>query len=187
MDYYRTGYEKTFLYELVDDNVDPTNSNAENNLGMFNVDFSLKPAGRAVKNVISLLADPGAAFTPSTLDFTLTGGNPNVHQVLLQKHDGTFWLALWQDVSVFNKATNTDVINPDVPVTLNFAAPIAGAATYLPDGSVNPTGTFGPTSQLNLSVPDQVLLVSISVPEPAGVALLFVCGAITMRRRSVNR
>src|SRR5205823_5126621 len=129
MDYYRTGYEKTFLYELVDDYVDPANANAENNLGMFNVDFTLKPAGRAVKNTIALLADPGTSFTPSTLDFTLTGGNPNVHQLLLQKHDGTFWLALWQDVSVFNKSTNTDVTNPDVPVTLTFGSSIQGAST----------------------------------------------------------
>jgi hypothetical protein len=185
MDYYRAGVPRTFLYELVDDNADPTNSNAENNLGVYKSDFTPKPAAIAIKNLITLLSDPGSSFTPSSLDFTLTltGGNANLHQVLLQKRNGTFWLALWQDVSVFDKSTNTDLTNPDLPVTLNFASPINGATTYLPDGSASPVGTFGPGSQLNLNVPDQVLLVQISIPEPTGAMLLVLGLAWSVNRR----
>jgi hypothetical protein len=183
MEYYRAGIPKTFVYELVDDNADPTNSNPENNLGLYNNDFTPKPAGRAVKNLIALLADPGASFTPGSLDFTLTGGDSNLHQVLLQKRDGTYWLALWQEVPSFDTSTKTDIVNAPVPVTVNFASAIQGATVFLPDASTLPVSTFGPGSQLVLAVPDEVMLVQITVPEPGSMAVIGMALVLGARRR----
>ena len=186
MEYFRQGIQRTFLYELVDDFLDTTHQNPEYNLGLLNNDFTSKPAATAVKNLIHLLKDPGASFTPSTLNFTLTGGNADLHQVLLQKSDGTFWLALWQNVSVFDNPTSTDLTNPDLPVTLTFDSAFASAATYLPDGSILPTATFASGLQLHLNVPDQVLLVQITpTPEPASA--LAIAGATMMLLRRKRR
>ncbi len=182
MDYHNAGVEKTFLYELLDDNVDPTNTSSENHFGLFDTNYALKPAGAAVKNLIALLSDPGNSFAPASLDYTLTGGNSNLRQALFQKHDGTFWLALWQDVSVFDNVAHADLANADLPVTLSFASPFLGASTYLPDSSTSAVGTYGAGSLLNLNVPDQVLLVQISVPEP-GVGLVGVLVLVVMARR----
>jgi hypothetical protein len=185
MEYFRAGVEKTFIYELVNDNVDPTNSNAENNLGLLNTDFTYKPAGTSVKNLISLLKDPGTPVAPSSLDYTITGGNSDLHTVLLHKRDGTFWLALWQDVSVYDKDLNVDLVNPDVPVTINFANEFLSAATYLPDNSTLPTGLYGRSAQLNLNVPDQVMLVQITpVPEPSGMLAVAAASFLLARRRA---
>ena len=81
---------------------------------------------------------------------------------------------------------NTDLTNPDLPVTVSFDSPIDGATTYLPGGSISPTATYGTGSQLNLNVPDQVMLVQISVPEPAGMMGLMgiVTVILAMPRRS---
>ena len=162
MEYHNAGIEKTFLYELANDNVDPTNSNAENNLGLVNTDFSLRPAGVAVKNLLALLGGTGAiadSATPASLDYTISGGNASLHHTLLQRGDGKFFLALWLDLSVFDKSTNADLTNQDLPITLAFNTPITGVSTYLPDGSINPVASYGAVSQLNLAVPDQVMLV----------------------------
>lgn len=184
MEYFRQGIQRTFLYELVDDFPDPAHTNSEYDLGLLNNDFTAKPAATSVKNLIHLLKDPGTSFTPSTLNYTLTGGNADLRQVLLQKSDGTYWLALWQNVSVFDNPTSTDLINPDLPVTLTLGSAFASAATYLPDGSINPTATFGPGLQLNLNVPDQVLLVEITpTPEPASALALAGAALLLFRRR----
>ena len=58
MDNYAAGVQKTFLYELVDDNLDPTDSNSENHFGLLHNDFSMKASGTALKNLIALLKDP---------------------------------------------------------------------------------------------------------------------------------
>ena len=188
MEYYNAGIQKTFLYELADDNVDPTNSNAENNLGLVRTDFSLKPAGLAVKNLISLLSDPGHAPATGSLNYTLTGGNANLHHTLLEKSDGTFYLALWQDVSVFDTDANVDLSNPDLPISITFNSPIAGLTTYLPDASTNPTAVYGALSQINLNVPDQVMLLQITpTPEPTGLLAIGGVGwALTKRRRKTS-
>ncbi len=184
MEYFRQGIQRTFLYELIDNTLDVTHQNPEYNLGLLNNDFTDKPAATSVKNLIHLLKDPGSSFTPSTLDYTLTGGNANLKQVLLQKSDGTFWLALWQNVSVYDNPTSTDLINPDLPVTLTLADGFASAATYLPDGSINPIATFGAGLQLNLNVPDQVLLVEITpTPEPASALALAGAALLLCRRK----
>lgn len=61
-----------------------------------------------------------AAFTLGKLDYTLSGSLPNVKQRLLQKSDGSFWLLLWNDVSVWNSTTKTDITNIAVPASLTF-------------------------------------------------------------------
>ena len=187
MEYYKAGIEKTYLYELADDNVDPTNSNGENNLGLVNTDFSLKPAGSAVKNLIALLSDRGQTFAPASLNYTLAGGNSSLHHILLQKGSGKFYLALWQDVAVFDKPSNTDLFNPDLLVTLTFASPILGMTTYLPDGSANPVATYGMLTQVNLNVPDQVLLLEITpMPEPVSALVVFGAALTLMNRRRMR-
>jgi len=42
-----------------------------------------------VKNLITLLKDPGAEFSPASLNFTITGGDANLKHSLLQKRDGS--------------------------------------------------------------------------------------------------
>lgn len=89
---YRSGIVRTFWYELFNSRKSATDP--EGNFGLYKNDgVTIKPAGRALKNMIGLLADAGAKFEPGSLDFTLS--DPKAQSVLLQKHNGEFWLALW--------------------------------------------------------------------------------------------
>lgn len=89
---YRSGIVRTFWYEFL--NSRQGADDAEGNFGLYKNDgVTIKPAGRALKNMIDLLADDGAAFVPGRLDFTLS--DPKAQAVLLQKRNGEFWLALW--------------------------------------------------------------------------------------------
>jgi hypothetical protein len=57
-----------------------------------------KPAATTIPNIISILKDSGAAFTPGSLAYTLSGTVPaTLKHTLLQKWNGTFYLTLWMD------------------------------------------------------------------------------------------
>jgi hypothetical protein len=42
-----------------------------------------------------LLADPGPAFSAGSLEYSLSGDLKDVEHLLLQKRNGTFFLAIW--------------------------------------------------------------------------------------------
>lgn len=119
---YRSGVVRTYWYEFF--NSRKSASDPEGNFGLYKNDgVTIKPAGRALKHMIGLLADPGPAESPRRLDFTLS--DPNAQSVLLEKRNGEFWLALWLKTSLwdnsrpFGQKQEVDPKDADCTVTLN--------------------------------------------------------------------
>ena len=73
LDYFSRGIPRTFSYELVDEKPDPAHAVRESNFGLLRNDWSPKPAFVALRNTISILADPGPAFAPESLDYSVGG------------------------------------------------------------------------------------------------------------------
>ena len=48
-------------------------------------------------NLTTILADPGAVETPGRLNYSIDGQPTTVHDLLLQKSDGTFFLVVWDE------------------------------------------------------------------------------------------
>jgi hypothetical protein len=93
LEQWRRNIQRTYLYELVDM---PTGFPAgDSKFGLLRADFSAKPAYTALTNLIHLLSDPGPSYVGQDFTFALTGDVSDVDHVLLQKRDGTFYLALW--------------------------------------------------------------------------------------------
>ena len=137
LEHFRRGLTETYVYELVNE---AGQTPWEADFGLLNSDFSPKPAFTAVKNMNNLLADPGPAFTPGALNYTLTGTDPTTRTVLLQKRDGSYWLALWQQSEVWDRATTRYTGIQDIPVTLNLPS-TAQVTTYRPVTSSAPLTT----------------------------------------------
>jgi hypothetical protein len=191
-EFFNRGIDRTYLYELADQG--PSTTAREENFGLVRFDMTEKPAYTALKNLITLVKEPDApSFTPGSLDYTLTldgaGDLSTVHHTLLQKSDGAFYLMLWQEVGGFDRPSQTIINNPALSVTLSLTQAM-NASTYLPGTSTDPTGAQLNTTSVNLSVPDEVLLVRLTaLPEPGGLAFLGVTFfvAATSRRRSTTR
>jgi hypothetical protein len=185
-EFFNRGVGRTYLYELADQG--PTTSREEN-FGLLRFDMTEKPAFTAVKNMIDLLEEPAAPdFTPGSLDYTLTSNGAavptTVHHTLLQQSDGTFYLMLWQEVGGFSRTGQALIENSPIPITLSLATAM-DAQTYLPGLSTDPTAAQFNTTSLNLSVPDELLIVELSpVPEPAGAAFVggLLLGALRTKR-----
>ena len=133
------GIERTYIYELMDDPSSPQ-------LGLMTSTLEPKSSYTALKTLTSLLTDKGASFNPGKLQYTLTGATTNVHHLLMQKHDGSFYLALWLNQPIYNPANNQslNVTQQRATVTLDAAH---GVQT---NWSINSTGALT-TSKVNSS------------------------------------
>ena len=87
------GIQRTYVYELLD--VGDKQKFGDATYGLLRADFTPKPAYTAVRSVMQLLADPGPAFAAGNLDFSLSGDLKDVDHLLLEKRNGTFFLAIW--------------------------------------------------------------------------------------------
>lgn len=175
---FNRGIVRSFWYEFINQGTD---EGQESNFGLLFKDFSLKPSGRAVKNLIGLLKEarfndktrrwesPHPAFKPGALDFTLSGDLANVHHTLLQKSDGRWYLCLWQEVSSYNidNAVEADTAVPPASVSLHVATPLAAAALYSPTRSAAAAPLAVVKNRIALSVPDEVVIVEMTPKKPA--------------------
>lgn len=99
--HYNAGVPRTFMYEFLDQ--DSTGRPFTNN-GLVYLNLQPKPSYKALHAIISFLADhPGASFAPTALTYQVTGNLANVRHTLLQKSDGTYYLALWIEVPSWSK------------------------------------------------------------------------------------
>jgi hypothetical protein len=150
-EYFRNGIVRTFVYELYDEGTDP--ANPEHNFGLVYNDLTPKPAFQALASLIHLLSDPGPASIPGSLTYLLTPQSNGsytrteyVHDLLLQKRNGDFYLLLWHEIS---DTSNTDVSGSPLPfaqrdiapppltTTIAIPASIASAELYSYDDSWN--------------------------------------------------
>lgn len=84
------GWSYTFIYMLRDD---PT----QGYWGLFGTDYSAKTSGTYVHNLTAILADTPGGAAPGHLNYSIAGEPVTVHDLLLQKADRTFELAVWDE------------------------------------------------------------------------------------------
>ncbi len=160
--YFNRGIARTFDYELVDEHPDPTDAEPESNFGLLHSDFSPKPAFTALSNLISILNDPGSSFTPGSLEYNVGGDTEELQQTLLQKQDGTYYLALWRSSSVWNPTTKTPEKGQSGRVELELGAPVGSVAEYMPNLSGQPVRTLrGNGNSLSVEVGPQVVILQL--------------------------
>lgn len=162
------GIARTYLYELYDEGTATPAAIASNpgqaeqwSYGLVRNDGSFKPSFYALSNLIGLLADPGPSFTPGSLSYQLTGNTGNVHQVLFQKRDGSFWLALWIAASGYNLNSRAETPIPAQAISLK----LSGAPTFRALYQMGNSGVFASSTEsgqtLSFSVGDRISLVKI--------------------------
>ncbi len=162
--HFNGGIVRTYLYELIDVFDQPTVR--DSNFGLLNNDGSPQPAYLALKNLIDRLEDPGPEFTPTPLELSVTGQTDQVYSTLLQKRDGTYFLALWLGKASWNPDTKSYIQVPSQTVNISLPAnfTLTTLHQFKPDGSVEEvTGTFT-NGQFSLTVTDAVTLVELPAP-----------------------
>lgn len=147
-EYWRAGIIRTFLYEFYDEST--TVDTSESHFGLIHNDLTPKPAYTAIASLLSLLAESNApSFQPASLTYG-ESVQPNgaftrtqyVHDLLLQKSNGDFYLLLWHEIAdecaecvhgVWNQSENTYLSPLPLTTTITLPGNILGASLYTYD------------------------------------------------------
>lgn len=154
--YFNAGLRIHYNYELVDQGTAPHDK--EGSFGTFRNDLSPKPAADTMRRLAGLLADTGAAFTPGTLGYGLTGDTENIETLLAQRADGTFVLLMQANDPVWDQNARTDIEPAARQVTLTLGT--AALATVRSVNSDEPLSTTTGT-EVPLTVGADLLAVEI--------------------------
>jgi hypothetical protein len=167
LEHFRRGVARTYSYELLDEFPDPELNHREWNWGLLRNDLSKKPAFDAVQNLIDTLKDPGSSgFTPGSLDYSLEGNQEKLRQVLLQKRDGSYYLALWRATSVWDPINKVPLNPGSTPISIKFNQPVSSVQLYAPNISSAPQSSIvKPSGPLSYEIGPQVQILRITPGE----------------------
>jgi hypothetical protein len=121
------GIERTYLYELIDESQAGAGERA---FGLARSDGSAKPAFLALQSLLRILADPGPPAKLTDLNYSLLGASPHVHHLLLQKRDGTYDLAIWQELPAYDVDRKSLIPVPDEKVVFHSPQRFRSAALW---------------------------------------------------------
>jgi hypothetical protein len=97
---FKRGWRYTFIYELGE------GEGGGGHQGLFHADWTPKLSATYIHNLTSVLADTGALEQTGRLDYSIVNEPATVHDLLLEKHGGTFDLIVWgEQVSGSNELT----------------------------------------------------------------------------------
>ncbi len=182
LEHFNAGIVYSCSYELLDGDIGSTDP--ENNFGLADYNGNLKQSGLALKRLISLIEDNGYTdISTNSLNYTLSGGglsfsddqNPTtneIHQTLLQKIDGKYYLLLWQE-AISTNSTGEGITIQSVNVTINFDHTISSLKAYLPatNDNASPVSTDVNTASFTVSVPDHPVVIEIDDSQGAVLPL----------------
>lgn len=167
LDGMKNGDAKTYFYSLFDD--------GSGLFGLMNQTGTPKPAGTALHNLTTLLADSGTTaskFTPGSLSYTAAGITSNDNTLLMEKSDGSYWLSLWNendaahgvtltlggvatDIKVFRPLAGTSVVR-DITGVASVTVLVSDSPVIVEivPGTVAPTPTVAPApADLTVAAP----------------------------------
>jgi hypothetical protein len=127
------------------------------NYGLMNADGSPTAAGTALHDLTTLLADTGSAassFTPGSLDVSLSGDVSTDNTLLIQKSDGSDWVALWDETASTHSVTMT--LDSNAQQILVFD-PVTGSSSI--DSASN-------TDSVTVSLGQDPLLIEVIPTNP---------------------
>ncbi len=157
--YFDRGIVRTYLYEFADEKPDPEMRDMEQHFGLLRVDGTPKPAFVALQNWIARLRDPGPAFEPGAVAFTIEGDTRDVRHVLLGRRDGAFDLILWREVLSYDLQSKQDKTVTPGTLTVRLQTPFAKADLFRPGVSTEPVSHLPAGREVTVQVADDPVLV----------------------------
>ncbi len=146
LDQFKRGWSYTAMYILRD----RTDEGGNQTFGLFRPDYSPRKAAVDLHNLTTILADQGSLTTPGAFDYAIPGQPATVHDMLLQKSDGTFLLVVWGER-----------VKGEDHVTVHLNSPCDSVQVYDPTRGTQPVARHGPVKSLPLTLTDHPLILTI--------------------------
>ncbi len=146
LDQFKRGWSYTAVY-LLRDRVD---EGGNQKFGFYAPDYAPRKAAVYLHNLTTILADNGAPAKPGKLDYSIPAQPATVHDLLLQKSNGTFELVVWSELL---KGSN------EVKVNLGSRQPTV--KIYDPTSSTSPVQTLTSVSSVSLTLSDHPVVLEL--------------------------
>ncbi|MBI2948287.1 MAG: choice-of-anchor D domain-containing protein [Verrucomicrobia bacterium] len=144
MSQFKRGFKHTFIYMLKDDAV-------QGSFGLFHTDYTAKRSGLYLHNLTTILADTSSSFTPGQVNYSIPSQPATVHDLLMQKLNGTFELSVWNERASGNNS-----------ITVNLGATYATVKVYDPTVGTSATQTLNNVSSVALTLSDHPVILEFS-------------------------
>ncbi len=170
------GVGRTYVYELLDQKPDFADAETFMHYGLFRFDHAPKPAATALHNLTAILAakapSPVNAASKGRLDYEVTGLPATANSVLLQRADGMFVLALWNEVPfwTWDSQSSHAVTAPPVPVTLTLQQAAGTMQVFDPLRAATAIQVAAGQTAVTLDLVDHPILVAIALAAPASTS-----------------
>jgi hypothetical protein len=143
LDQFKAGWKHTFIYEMMDDPDGP--------FGFYKSDYTTaRKSAEYLHNLTAILADTGSLPVPGELNYSIPGQPATVHDMLLQKSNGVFELAVWGE-----QVTGTN------SVTVNLGVSRALVKIYDPTVGAAPVQTLSNAGSAPLTLSDHPVIIEL--------------------------
>ena len=149
LDQFKRGWSHTSVYLLRD----RTDEGGNQSFGFFKADYTPRKAAVYLHNLTTILADQGSPARAGELIYSIPEQPATVHDLLLQKHDGTFELVVWGE-----RLKGSD------EVAVRLGGPVSTARLYDPTSGTTPIQSHRGIDSLTLKLSDHPVIIEI----PAG-------------------
>ncbi len=140
---FKRGWSYTFIYMLRD-------SAGQGYWGLVHTDYTPKLSADYLHNLTTILADKSSSFTPEKVNYAIPNKPAIVHDLLMQKSNGTFELAVWGE----QVKGASDII-------VNLGGTFASVKVYDPTIGTAPTQTLSNVSSVPLTLSDHVVILEL--------------------------
>jgi hypothetical protein len=141
---FKRGWRYTFIYELGE------GEGGGGHQGLFHEDWTPKLAATYIHNLTTILADNKPRVSVGRLDYHIVDQPSTVHDLLLQKSSGVFYLVVWgEKVAGANK------------ITIKLDSTRSKVAIYDTTTGVAPVETLTNIANVPLTVTDHALVLEI--------------------------
>ena len=163
----KLGVQTTYLYSLLDAYADPSNTNSENHYGLFNLDNSPKTAATAIHNLTTILSDTGSSattFTTSALNYSVANMPTTGSSEMLEKSSGAYDIVLWNEPTIWNATSHSEVQATTVHETVNLGATYGTVKIYDPMTGTTAIQQLSNVSSLTVGILDHPVIIEVSNP-----------------------
>jgi hypothetical protein len=147
LDQFKRGWSHTSVYLLRDRGDEAGNQS----FGFFKPDYTPRKAAIYLHNLTTILDDRGTLTKPRRLDYSIPDQPATVHDLLLQKSDGTLMLIVWNER-----------VNGSDEITVNLGAKFPIVKIYDPTLGTDSVKTAAGVDSLKLTVSDHPLVIAIA-------------------------
>jgi hypothetical protein len=148
-----------FIYELVDNQ--DSGGGAWNYGGLFNGDWTAKPAATAIHNLTNVLTTGAGDSASAAPTYTVSGLSGYNDSLMVHENNGTYDIVFWDEPQIWNSTSHTEVPAAAQTATITLGQAVSSYSVYDPLSGVSAISTGGAASSISVQVTDHPVIVEL--------------------------